>query len=127
LDSSPAKSTADKWFAKFKHCKLYIEDNARSGRPKEAVSDENIKKVHKIILNYRKVNLIEIAETLKISKKSVEHIVHGYLDMQKPCAKWLPRVLTIDQNQQRVDDLEQCLVGWIKRDFFSGIKSSLGS
>jgi hypothetical protein len=72
-----------------------------------AVSDENIKKVHKIILNDRKVKLIEIAKTLKISKKRVEHIVHEYLDMRKLCAKWL--VLTIDQNQQRVDDSEQCL------------------
>jgi hypothetical protein len=35
--------------------------------------------------------------------------VHEYLDMQKLCAKWLPHVLTIDQNQQRVDDSEQCL------------------
>jgi hypothetical protein len=75
---------------------------------KEAVSDENIKKVHKIILNDRKEKLIEIAETPKISKKRVEHIVHEYLDMQKLCAKWLPRLLTIDQNQ-RVDDSEQCL------------------
>jgi predicted transcriptional regulator len=57
--------------------------------PKEAVSDENFKKVHKIILNDRKVKLIEIAEILKISKKCV----------QKLCAKGLPRLLTIDQNQ----------------------------
>jgi hypothetical protein len=34
---------------------MSIEDDARSGRPKEAVTDENIKKVHKIILNDRKV------------------------------------------------------------------------
>jgi hypothetical protein len=81
---------------------ISIEDDARSGRPKEAISDENIKKVHKIILNGRKVNLIEIAETLKISKKRVGHIVHEYLDMLKLFAKWLPRLLTIDQNQQRV-------------------------
>jgi hypothetical protein len=73
------------------------EGDARSGRLKEAVSDENIKKVHKIILNDRKVKLVEIAETLKISKNCVEHIVgHEFLDMQKLCAKWLPRVLTID-------------------------------
>jgi hypothetical protein len=39
-NSVPAKSTVEKWFA----------DDARSGRPKEAVIDENIKKVHKIIL-----------------------------------------------------------------------------
>jgi hypothetical protein len=74
-----------------------------------AVDARNIKKVHKMILNDRKVNLIEIAETLKISKKRVGHIVHEYLDMQKLCAKWQPRVLTIDQNQQRVHDSEQCL------------------
>jgi hypothetical protein len=53
--------------------------------------------------------LIEIAETLKISKERVGHIVHEYFDMQKLCAKWLPHLLTIDQNQQRVDDSEQCL------------------
>jgi hypothetical protein len=71
--------------------------------------NETIKKVHNKILNDRKVKLIEIAETLKIAKKRVEHIVHEYLDMRKLCAKWLPRMLTIDQNQQRVDDSEQCL------------------
>jgi transposase len=96
LDTAPAKSTVEKWYAKFKRGEMCIEGDARTGRPKEAVSDENIKKVHKIILNDRKVKLIEIAETLKISKKRVEHIVHEYLDMLKLFAKWLPRLLTID-------------------------------
>jgi hypothetical protein len=109
LDSAPAKSTVDKWCAKFKQGEMCIESDAHSGRPKAAVSDENIKKVHKIILNDRKVKLIQIAKTLKISKKRFEHIVHEYLDMQKLCAKWVPRMLTIDQNQQRVEDSEQCL------------------
>jgi hypothetical protein len=49
---------------------MIIED-ARNGRPKEAVPSENIKKVHKIILNDRKVKFFEITETLKISKKRV--------------------------------------------------------
>jgi [histone H3]-lysine36 N-dimethyltransferase SETMAR len=67
------------------------------------------KKAHKIILNVRKVKLIEKAEILKISKKRVEHIVHDYLDMRKLSAKWVPRVLKIDQDHQRVDDSDQCL------------------
>jgi hypothetical protein len=62
-DSAPAKSTVEKWFAKLKRDKMCIEGDAR-------------KKVHKIILNDRKLKLIEIAGTLKISKKYVEHIVH---------------------------------------------------
>ncbi|QQP42126.1 Putative DD34D transposase, partial [Caligus rogercresseyi] len=69
----------------------------------------NIKIIHKMILNDRKVKLIQIAETLKISKKRVGHIVHEYLDMRKLCAKWVPRELTIDQKQRRIDDSEQCL------------------
>jgi hypothetical protein len=87
LDSAPGKSTVEKWFAKFKRGEMSIQDDARSGRPKEAVIDESIKKVHKLILNDRKVKLIERAETLKISKERVRHIQHEYLDMQKLCAK----------------------------------------
>ena len=29
--------------------------------------------------------------------------------MRKLCAKWVPRLLTVDQKQERVDDSEQCL------------------
>jgi hypothetical protein len=43
---------------------MSFEDDARSGCPKEAVTNKNIKKVYKIILNDSKVKLVEIAETL---------------------------------------------------------------
>jgi hypothetical protein len=41
LDSAPAKSTVEKWFATFKRGEMCIEGDARS---KDAVSDEKIKK-----------------------------------------------------------------------------------
>jgi hypothetical protein len=44
LDSAPAKSTVEKWFVKFKRGEIYIESDVRSGRLKESVSDDNIKK-----------------------------------------------------------------------------------
>ncbi|GFU86042.1 putative DD34D transposase [Trichonephila clavipes] len=103
------KLTVEKWFAKFKRGKMSTEVDARSGYPKEAVTDENIKEVHKIIFDNRKVKLIEIAETLKISKERVGHIGNEYLDMRKLCSKWVPRELTIDQKQQRIEDSKQCL------------------
>ncbi|GFV45543.1 putative mariner transposase [Trichonephila clavipes] len=103
------KSTVEKWFAKFKRGETSTEDDGRSGRPKEAVTDENIKKVHKIIFDNLKVKFIEIAETLNISKERVGHIVNEYLDMRKLCSKWVPRELTIDPKQQRIDDSKQCL------------------
>ncbi|XP_031639731.1 protein GVQW3-like, partial [Contarinia nasturtii] len=108
-DSAPAQSNIKYWFREFKRGRTDTDDAQRSGRPKEVVTPENIKKIHKIILNDRNVKLSEIAETLKISKERVHHIIHEYLDMRKLCAKWVPRELTIDQKQQRVDDSEQCL------------------
>jgi len=108
-ESAPGKSTIKEWYAKFKRGEMSTEDGERSGRPKEAVIDENIKKIHKIILNDRKLKLKEIADIVKISPERVHHIIHEYLGMQKLFAKWVPRELTIDQKQQRVDDSERCL------------------
>ncbi|KAF7282668.1 hypothetical protein GWI33_002207 [Rhynchophorus ferrugineus] len=78
---------------------MSTEDGERSGRPKEVVTDENIKKIYKIILNDRKLKLNEIADTLKMSTERVHHIIHEYLGMRKLCAKWVPRELNFDQKQ----------------------------
>ncbi|KAF7272561.1 hypothetical protein GWI33_014658 [Rhynchophorus ferrugineus] len=88
---------------------MSTKDGERCGRPKEVVTNENIKKIHKMILNYRKLQLNEIADTLKISTERVHHLIHEYLGIRKLCAKWLPRELVFDQKQRRVDDSEQCL------------------
>ena len=81
----------------------------RSGRPKSTVVPENITKVHKIVLGVRKLKLREIADTLKISEGSVFKISHESLDMRKLFSKWVPRLLTLDQKQQHVEDSERCL------------------
>ncbi|KAM8718589.1 hypothetical protein ACLKA7_001318 [Drosophila subpalustris] len=68
---SPDLASSDYWlFADLKKMlrgHMSTEEDERSGRPKEAVTDENIKKVHKMILEDRKVKLMVIADTLKIS------------------------------------------------------------
>lgn len=42
--STPGKPTIIDWYAKFKHGEMSTEDGERSGRLKEADTDENIKK-----------------------------------------------------------------------------------
>ncbi|KAF7268124.1 hypothetical protein GWI33_018707 [Rhynchophorus ferrugineus] len=78
---------------------MSTEDGKRSGRPKGAVTEENIKKIHKMIFGDRKFKLNEIADTLKISLECVYHIFHEYLGMRKLCAKWVLREVTFDQKQ----------------------------
>ncbi|KAF7266919.1 hypothetical protein GWI33_019845 [Rhynchophorus ferrugineus] len=55
---------------------MSTEDGERSGRPKDVVTDENIKKINKMILNKRKLKLNEIADTPKISTES--SVQRGY-------------------------------------------------
>ena len=88
---------------------MNTDDTESSGRPKSAVVPKNITKVHKIVLGDRKLKLREISDTLKISKGSAFTIMHESLRMRKFFSKWVPRLLTPDQNQQRVEELERSL------------------
>jgi len=105
--SAPSKTTICRWFAEFKRGRTDTNDAERFGRPNEAVTPENIKKIHKIVLDDRKVKLRELADIVKISMERVGYILHEHL--RKLCSKWVPRLLTVDQKQQRVDDSERCL------------------
>jgi hypothetical protein len=63
-DSAPGKSTIEKWFAKFIRVIMSIKIRCTQWTPE--TGRRKHKKVHKIILNDRRMKLIEIAETLKI-------------------------------------------------------------
>ena len=67
----------------------------------------------------RKMEMFEIADTFNISVSSVFTILHEHLSMRKLCSKWVPRFLTVDHKQQRVDDSERCfkLFQRNKKDF----------
>ena len=68
---------------------------------------ENMKKLHKHVLDNHELKLHEIAEEVKISEGSVSTILHEYLSMRKLRSKWGLRMLTVDQ-KQCADDSEHC-------------------
>jgi histone-lysine N-methyltransferase SETMAR len=62
-----------------------------------------------MILDDRRMEVREIAETRGNSKERVGYIFHEELDMKKLCARWVPRLLTADQKRFRMKISEQCL------------------
>ena len=56
----------------------------------------------------RGLKLREIAETVRISKDYVGHILHKILGMRKLSAQWVPRLLTPDNKRDRDTISEQC-------------------
>ncbi|GFW48350.1 transposable element Tcb2 transposase [Trichonephila clavipes] len=80
-------------------------DEHRSGRPNEVTTREMLKKVHKVILDDRR----EVGEVVGISKSTVHCILSENLDMRKLCARWVLRLLTLEQKQCREDVSIECL------------------
>ena len=67
------------------------------------------KKIHALVLADRKLKLHEIADELKLLGGNVFAILHKHLSVRKLCSKCIPRFLTVDQKQQRVEDSKRCL------------------
>ncbi|XP_026737518.1 protein GVQW3-like [Trichoplusia ni] len=102
-DLCPGKTMIYKWHSLFKQGRDSIEDDPRSGRPIEATSSDNVEKVEKLVLEDARLKKKQIAEMTGVSSTTVLNILHDHLGMSKVCARWVPRMLTPLQKQQRVE------------------------
>ena len=102
-DSAPSFTTVKFWAAEFKRGRTSLKDEERSGRPKTATTDDNIAQVHQILLDNRRIKVREIAEAMNMSKERVCHVLHEDLGMRKLSARWVPRLLTLDQKRVRMN------------------------
>ncbi|KAG7313617.1 hypothetical protein JYU34_000775 [Plutella xylostella] len=114
-DSSPSFTTVKFWAAELKRgCKSFRHDE-RSGRPKTATTDDNIAKVHEMVLDDRRIKVREIAEAMKMSRERVCHILNQDLGMRRLSARWLPRLLTSDQRRVRMN-ISNALLAQFRRN-----------
>ena len=72
-----------KWAAGFKRGRESIEDDARSGRPKDATTDENVEIIHNLVMCDRRRDLGSIASEVDISFGAVQTIHTDILGMSK--------------------------------------------
>lgn len=102
-ESAPSYSMIKKWAALFKHGRDSVEDDPRSGRPSTSTTSENIDKIHKMVLEDRRLKVREISDTIGISTERVFHILTDELGLKKISARWVPRLLTEEQKCNRVE------------------------
>lgn len=105
-DSAPSIKMIHKWFTDFRCGRTSTSDAERPGRPVEVTTPEMIAKIYDIVLNDRRVKVREIVEIVGISDERVRNILHQHLDMKKLSARWVPRLLTVDQKRTRVTTSE---------------------
>ena len=99
---SPSYSTVKKWVAEFKRGKESVEDDGRSGRPKNATADENVKVIHTMAMCEQR-DLRSIASEMDISFGEIQSSLTDILSMSKVLAGWVPQMLTGDQKRAQLD------------------------
>ncbi|PSN44638.1 hypothetical protein C0J52_07732 [Blattella germanica] len=88
-------------FREFKCGRTSCEDEHDSGPPITVTTPENINKVHDRVLQDRQITIRDIVEETGFSYHSVCNILEKELGMKKLTARWVPRMLTLDQKRQR--------------------------
>ena len=95
-----------KWAADFKRGRSTIFDDVRSGRPKTAVSEDH--DIRNAVLSDQRMKVRELSNIAQISTEHVHYVLHEKLHMKKLSARWVPRLLTVDQKRVRQNVSQEC-------------------
>ena len=82
-DDALALSTVKKRAAEFKRGRESLEDDPKSGRPSTATTQENIDRIHQMVMNDRRLTISHLANVISISRKRVEKFSTMNLARQK--------------------------------------------
>ena len=80
-----------------------MESNSCSGRPSTSQNDELIDQVRTFVIQDRRVTVLELAEEVGISTGSLHSILTDDLAMWRVFAKFVPKLLTMEQKQLHLE------------------------
>ena len=116
--STPSYAQVKFWVGEFKRGRTSLEDEARSGRPLDAIDEETCKKVRDLVYSHRRIQMEEIAQALGISHGGVSTILHDRLGMRKLTARWVPKSLSDEQMATRASVCSALLKRFMSKDDF---------
>ena len=102
-EDSMGPTTMKEWYNCFKDGRKSAESDPRSGRPSTSRNDEVINQVHGLVLEDRRITIRELAGETDISTGSVHSVLHDDLGLRRVAAKFVPRLLTLEQKQLRLE------------------------
>ena len=89
-------------FKRFQDGRENVESDHRSGRPVTSRSEKHIADVCSTVRENRRITIRELSEERSISFGSVQAILTEDLGMRRVSAKFVPKLLSADQKDNRV-------------------------
>jgi len=101
-DQSLSRTQVFQWHVRFKAGRTSVDDDEYTGRPTSCTTPETIARIQEIILQDRRRTIRDIAEEVDVGYGTCQRVLMEELGLQRVAAKFVPRILTADQIQQRV-------------------------
>jgi len=94
---------------KFMNVISSVTDSPGPGQAHRLVTPEAIAAVEAIVKENRRVTVNEIAAHMDMSHGSAHHIIHDVVQFHKVSARWVPRQLTAELKERRIDACQELL------------------
>lgn len=101
-ESALSQARTFEWFKRFKEGRESVEDDKHSGRPSTCTTPEMIMKVRDVIHEDRRQTIDDVCHRLGLSYGTCQRILADELNMRRIAAKFVPRLLSIDQRNLRI-------------------------
>ncbi|GFW51550.1 protein GVQW3 [Trichonephila clavipes] len=101
-DEAMSRARVFEWFRPFKEGRQSVNSDPRSGHPSTSRNEDKTAQVKAVVRFDRRLTVREIAQECHISVGSCDEILRKDLNMRRVSAKFVPRLLTEDQQFQRL-------------------------
>ena len=102
-DQTLSRARVFQWHARFKTSRTSVDDDEHTGRPTSCTTPETLTRIQELLHQDRHRTIHDIAEKVGIGYGTRKQILMEELDMHCVAAKFVPRILTADQKQRRVN------------------------
>jgi transposase len=105
------------WFKRFKEGRTSVGEDPRPGRPSTSTDDDHVDRVRAVIRGNR-LTVREVADKVGISIVSCHQMLTEKLQMRRVSAKFVPRLLTDAQKENRVEISQELLANANGNEYF---------
>ncbi|UYV74892.1 hypothetical protein LAZ67_12001701 [Cordylochernes scorpioides] len=102
-DEALSRSRTFEWFSRFLKVREKVNDDQHTGRPRSIRCEENKLKIKELIKSYRRISIKDLYSETGLSVGLCHQIVTKDLDMIRTSSKFVPRILTKEQKEVRMD------------------------
>ena len=102
--SCMGRASVFEWHKRFKQGRESVRDGERCGRSRKIRTPELVGKIRNFMDEDRRVSIETKSTKFDVRVGTVHTIIHEQLKMRKICVKFVPRVLSEEQNERRQND-----------------------